>query len=88
MQMRTDGSVLDLLHTLVVWDETRHDPPGPKMTAFQIMMLSALGAPEMPAGGSAWSLRKSLTRRLRAAVDYAGGDPIIREVMRVGVSVV
>jgi hypothetical protein len=35
------------------------------------MILSAFGAPEIPAGGSAWSRLKSLTRRLRAAVDCA-----------------
>lgn len=53
---------------------TSQHPPGPKMTAFQIMILSAFGAPEIPAGGSAWSRLKSLTRRLLAAVDCAPGE--------------
>lgn len=42
---------------------------GPKITAFQIMMLLSVGAPETPVGGSSWSLLKSLMRRLRAGVD-------------------
>lgn len=42
---------------------------GPNITAFQIMMLLSVGAPETPVGGSSWSLLKSRIRRLRAGVD-------------------
>jgi hypothetical protein len=44
---------------------------GPKMTAFHIMMLSALGDPLIPTGGSVDSRRKSRIRRRLAAVDWA-----------------
>lgn len=40
------------------------------MTAFQTMILSALGLPEMPTGGSVANLLKSLTRRRLACVDW------------------
>lgn len=43
--------------------------PGPKITAFQTIILSALGAPLIPAGGSAWSRLKSRMRRRREVVD-------------------
>lgn len=43
--------------------------PGPKMTAFQSMMLSEHGAPEMPPGGSLWRRLKSFIRRRREGVD-------------------
>ena len=35
--------------------------PGPKITAFQTIILSAQGAPDMPPGGSDCNLLKSLT---------------------------
>lgn len=41
----------------------------PKMTAFQIMILLSVGAPETPDGGSSWSLLKSLINLLRDGVD-------------------
>lgn len=42
---------------------------GPNITAFQIMMLLSVGAPDTPVGGSSWSLLKSRIRRLRAGLD-------------------
>jgi hypothetical protein len=42
---------------------------GPKMTAFQTMMLFSPGAPLTPAGGSSWRRLKSRISRLLAAVD-------------------
>ena len=41
----------------------------PKMTAFHSMMLLSWGAPLMPAGGSCWSLLKSLINLFLAGVD-------------------
>lgn len=32
---------------------------GPKITAFHIIMLLSVGAPDTPVGGSSWSLRKT-----------------------------
>ena len=46
--------------------------PGPKMTAFQSMMLSGHGLPEIPEGGSVESLLKSRIRRLLQFVDCQG----------------
>lgn len=46
-------------------------PSGPKMTAFQTIMLFSDGAPLTPAGGSSCNLLKSLMRRRRAGVDMA-----------------
>ena len=43
--------------------------PGPKITAFQSMMLSGHGLPEIPEGGSVESLLKSRIRRLLQFVD-------------------
>ena len=51
-------------------------PWGPKMTAFHNMMLFSPGAPETPAGGSSWSLLKSLISRLLAAVDMIGEETL------------
>lgn len=42
------------------------------MTAFQTMMLSAQGAPEMPPGGSDWSRLKSRTAVAREAWSVHG----------------
>ncbi|KAI9069717.1 hypothetical protein FKP32DRAFT_42608 [Trametes sanguinea] len=42
--------------------------PGPKMTAFQSMMLSGHGLPEIPPGGSVESRLKSRMRRRRQLV--------------------
>lgn len=33
---------------------------GPKITAFQIMMLLSVGAPDTPVGGSSWSLKRKI----------------------------
>jgi len=41
--------------------------PGPKMTAFQSMMLSGHGAPEIPPGGS-------LCRRLKSFINLRRDD--------------
>jgi hypothetical protein len=46
------------------------DMPGPKMTAFHIMMLSGHGLPEIPPGGSVERRLKSRIRRRRQFVDY------------------
>ena len=43
--------------------------PGPKMTAFQSIILSGHGLPEMPPGGSVESRLKSRIRRRRQLVD-------------------
>ena len=43
--------------------------PGPKITAFQSMMLSGHGLPEIPEGGSVESLLKSRIRRRLQVVD-------------------
>jgi hypothetical protein len=51
---------------------------GPKMTAFHIMMLSALGEPLIPIGGSVESRLKSRIRRRFAAVDYKISSAHIR----------
>ncbi len=40
------------------------------MTAFQIMILSGLGLPDIPIGGSEASRLKSRIRRRLAAVDW------------------
>lgn len=45
------------------------DAPGPKITAFQSMMLSGHGLPEIPEGGSVESLLKSRIRRRLQFVD-------------------
>jgi len=42
---------------------------GPKITAFHIIILLSVGAPETPVGGSSWSLLKSLINRRLAGVD-------------------
>lgn len=56
--------------TITAWPETNlKDSPGPNMTAFHTMMLSAQGAPEMPAGGSELRRLKSRMSRRRHAVD-------------------
>lgn len=44
--------------------------PGPNITAFQSMMLSGHGLPEMPPGGSLESRLKSRMRRLLQLVDF------------------
>lgn len=44
--------------------------PGPKITAFQSMILSGHGLPEIPPGGSVESRLKSRIRRRRQLVDY------------------
>lgn len=46
-----------------------HDVPGPKITAFQSMMFSGHGLPEIPPGGSVERRLKSRIRRRRAVVD-------------------
>lgn len=51
-----------------MWREIGNEP-GPKMTAFQSMMLSGHGLPEMPPGGSLESRLKSRMRRLLQFVD-------------------
>jgi len=43
--------------------------PGPKITAFHTIMLSAQGAPEIPPGGSLLRRLKSRMSLLRLAVD-------------------
>jgi hypothetical protein len=43
--------------------------PGPNITAFQSMMLSGHGAPEIPSGGSEDNRLKSRIRRRRQEVD-------------------
>ena len=43
--------------------------PGPKITAFQSMILSGHGLPEIPEGGSVESLLKSRIRRRLQFVD-------------------
>ena len=48
---------------------SREGLPGPKMTAFQSMMLSGHGLPEIPEGGSVESLLKSRIKRLLQFVD-------------------
>lgn len=63
------GSLLRQLRLEQDGDALRHHIPGPKMTAFQIIMLSAHGAPEMPPGGSELSRLKSRISRRRLAVD-------------------
>jgi len=45
------------------------DRPGPNMTAFQSMMLSGSGLPDIPPGGSDDSLLKSRIRRFLQLVD-------------------
>ena len=50
-------------------DQRRLYLPGPKMTAFQSMRLSAHGAPDTPKGGSEERRLKSRMRRRRQAVD-------------------
>ena len=49
---------------------------GPKITAFHKSILLSVGAPETPAGGSSWSLLKSLINRLLADVDMIWGYKI------------
>ena len=51
-------------------NENREVVPGPKIMVFQCMMLSGLGPPEIPAGGSMESLLKSRIRRRLQFVDY------------------
>jgi hypothetical protein len=46
-----------------------HNQPGPNMTAFQSMMLSGSGLPDIPPGGSDDSLLKSRIRRFLQLVD-------------------
>lgn len=41
----------------------------PKIIACQTIMLSSVGAPETPVGGSSWSFLKSRINRRRAGVD-------------------
>jgi hypothetical protein len=53
------------------------DVPGPKMTAFQSMMLSGHGLPEIPPGGSLDSRLKSRIRRLLQLVDYNGTNGVM-----------
>lgn len=48
------------------------DLPGPKITAFQIIKLSAHGAPEMPPGGSVDSRLKSRISLRFDGVDWQG----------------
>jgi hypothetical protein len=48
--------------------------PGPKMTAFQSMMLSGHGLPEMPPGGSLERRLKSRMRRRLQLVDLSSED--------------
>lgn len=55
----------------------RDDVPGPKMTAFQSMILSGHGLPEIPPGGSLDSRLKSRIRRLLQLVDYNGTDGVM-----------
>ena len=43
--------------------------PGPNITAFQSMMLSGSGLPDIPPGGSDDSLLKSRIRRFLQLVD-------------------
>lgn len=50
--------------------ELKQIKPGPNMTAFHSMILSAQGAPEMPLGGSDERCLKSRIRRRRHEVDY------------------
>ena len=38
---------------------------GPKITAFHIIILLSVGAPETPVGGSSWSLKKSKKKNVR-----------------------
>ena len=47
------------------WDNR----PGPNMTAFQSIMLSGSGLPDIPPGGSDDSLLKSRIRRFLQLVD-------------------
>ena len=47
------------------WDNR----PGPNMTAFQSMILSGSGLPDIPPGGSDDSLLKSRIRRFLQLVD-------------------
>jgi hypothetical protein len=47
------------------WDNR----PGPNMTAFQSMMLSGSGLPDIPPGGSDDSLLKSRIKRFLQLVD-------------------
>jgi hypothetical protein len=49
--------------------DVKRDLRGPKMTAFQIMILSGFGDPLIPTGGSLASRLKSRIRRRLAAVD-------------------
>ena len=51
------------------------------MTAFQSMMLSGHGLPEIPPGGSLDSRLKSRIRRLLQLVDYNGMSIDIQEGM-------
>lgn len=46
-----------------------HHSRGPNITAFQIIMLSGLGLPEIPIGGSEANRLKSRMRRRLACVD-------------------
>ena len=50
--------------------------PGPNITAFQSMMLSGHGLPEIPAGGSFESLLKSRIKRRLQFVDYPSGGSV------------
>ena len=54
--------------------------PGPNMTAFQSMMLSGSGLPEIPPGGSDDSLLKSRIRRFLQLVDYNIGIPYTNQL--------
>lgn len=62
------GCSIQLLESQTVQRKIK-DLPGPKMTAFQSMMLSGHGLPEMPPGGSLESRLKSRMRRLLQFVD-------------------
>jgi hypothetical protein len=54
--------------------------PGPKMTAFQIIRLSAHGAPEMPPGGSVDNLLKS-----RISLRFEGVDCTMRNILVISI---
>jgi hypothetical protein len=60
------GYVSDMIN----FDGDHEVAPGPKITAFQSIMLSGHGLPEIPEGGSVESLLKSRIRRRLQFVDY------------------
>jgi hypothetical protein len=64
--MNGDEWVSDMINL-----DTGHEVvPGPNITAFQSMMLSGHGLPEIPEGGSVESLLKSRIKRRLQFVDY------------------